>query len=155
VKIALSILAISVVLAAPLAAPAATAWGLAGGTLPHLISLVAETPQEGFTRLQLSVSPLLVVNSATARVVLTPHVTSIWPYAWLGAGIQNVSEGDTGDATGTTGFVWGGVGARMNFDRVDVFLEVGGTGLMNDTMHEYQGVTAAVGFLILPGSGRE
>jgi len=154
-KIAVSIIVIVVMLVVPLAASAATAWGLAGGTLPHLISLVAEMPQEGVTRLQLSVSPLLVVNSATARVVLTPHVTSIWPYAWLGAGIQNVNEGDTGDATGTTGFVWGGVGARTNFGRVDVFLEVGGTGLMTDTMHEYQGVTAAVGFLILPGSAPE
>ena len=43
-------------------------WGVAGG-YPHIVSLVVEIPAQGVGRLQLSASPLIVINSMTARVM--------------------------------------------------------------------------------------
>ncbi|HET6348736.1 MAG TPA: hypothetical protein VFH88_06590, partial [Candidatus Krumholzibacteria bacterium] len=85
-----------IALAAALPARAAeVGWGLAAG-YPQVFAVVAETPQHGPLRMQFSVSPMIFMNSMTARAILSPLTTRLRPYAFLGAGILNTNEGDGG-----------------------------------------------------------
>lgn len=127
-------------------------WGVAAGH-PHVLAVVLETPQQSMGRLQMSLSPLIFVNSLTARVMVSPLSTRVRPYLFLGGGIYNTNESNGSSGVGTTGFIWGGGGLRIRFGRLDVFTEFGGMdGMDEDKGFEEEVSSFALGILFLPAS---
>jgi hypothetical protein len=124
------------------------AWGLTAG-VPQLLGITFETSQARPLRLQFSASPLLLINSASGRVILLPDGGRLRPYVFAGGGVLNVAEGESGDWIGTTGFYWGGAGARFHAGRAAIFFEVGGLGGMERSVSNDTGGHAfALGILI-------
>lgn len=120
------------------------AWGGTVG-FPQLLALTFETHQDGPLRIQASASPLLLINSATARLILTRTNGRARPYVYGGGGVFNISEGEGGGPLGTTGFLWAGGGVSTRIHRFQLFADVGVMGGM-DTAKGFESMLPAFGF---------
>jgi hypothetical protein len=99
-------------------------WGVAAGS-PQLIALTLETHLNRTLRFQASFGTIVFASAITGRLVLTRISGNARPYAFVGGGLFNVSEGDGGGALGTTGFFWGGGGMAVSIRSMRLFGEIG------------------------------
>jgi hypothetical protein len=120
----------------------------AGIGIPHFLGPVIEIGSNSVIRFQASGSLLLIINSATARIVVGEPVVGTRPYAFAGGGILDIEEGDGGSYVGATKFFWFGGGLRIRlWRRVGLFAEIG------SMQHEKKGfdrtgAAGSAGFLV-------
>lgn len=123
-------------------------WGVAVGS-PQTIAATLEKRTDSPVRIQGHAGTLLVASSLGIRVLALPWRGGFAPYAFLGAGIFNIVEGDGGGAMGTTGYGWGGVGFRLPTRGLTWFAELGFLwGMNEDKGYEspLPGLAIGVGF---------
>lgn len=116
--------------------------------IPHFLGPVIEIGSNSVVRFQASGSLLLIINSATARIVIGEPVVGTRPYAFAGGGILDIEEGDGNSYVGATRFFWFGGGLRIRlWRRVGLFAEIG------SMQHEKKGfdrtgAAGSAGFLV-------
>jgi len=99
-------------------------WGVAAGS-PQVLAVTLEQRVDSPVRVQGHAGTILLMSSVGLRALLLSSREGIAPYAFLGAGILHIAEGDGGGAIGSTGHGWGGVGARFPTGPLTWFGELG------------------------------
>ena len=127
-------------------------WGVTVGTSPQFLSAVMEIPADKIFRLQLSLCPAFIVNSASARVAAILPDHQLKPYAWFGGGYMLIVGIDTGeDGTGDGGFIWSGAGLRYGgLKYMDVFVEGGWLDINNKELDDWEKPSWSVGLMYIP-----
>lgn len=127
-------------------------WGVAIGS-PQVLAVTLETRADATLRVQCHAGTLLVLSSVGIRAVMLSPREGIAPYVYLGAGIVHTAEGEGGGPQGSTGYGWGGVGARLPQRGVTWFVELGVQGGM-DTGRGYESWLPSVAIGIAFGGAR-
>ena len=117
-------------------------WGLAAG-VPQTVAVTAERRGESSARLQLHGGTVVVASSLGVRAVIISRDGGFAPYAFIGAGMLHVAEGEGGGGTGWTGYAWGGAGLRVPTGPLAWFTELGVV-LGMDTGQGYSSAVPAV-----------
>ncbi len=117
-------------------------WGLAAG-IPQTLAVTLERSGEAAVRGQLHAGTILFASSLGGRLMLmSSRRRMVSPYAFFGAGLFYVAEGDAGGAVGGTGYGWAGAGLRVRTGPLAWFGELGVLFGM-DTAKDYDSATGA------------